>query len=113
MSFAPSRLFDDTIETWDRGQVMETFLYRIFNGPVWRTFLLMGLFGGLSAYASYNLLMLFIANFSFVSQYGVMALKEGGLVQFAELVVYGYLGIAFYVLFKGCLYGILGRVTKH
>jgi hypothetical protein len=92
---------------------MEKLLYRIFNGPIWRTFLLMGLFGGFSAYTSYNLLMLFIANFSFVSQYGFMALKEGGLVQFAELVVYGYLSIAFYVLFKGCLYGILGRVTKH
>jgi hypothetical protein len=95
------------------GRAMERLLSRIFNGPIWRTFLLMGVFGGLSAYTSYNLLMLFIANFGFVSQYGFMALKEGGLVQFVELVIYGYLSIAFYVLFKGCLYGILGRVTKH
>jgi hypothetical protein len=92
---------------------VEKFLFRLFNGPIWRTFLLMGLFGGLSAYTSYNLLMLFIANFGFISNYGVMALKEGGLLQFLQLILYGYLGIAFYVLFKGCLYGILGRVSKH
>lgn len=92
---------------------MEKFLFRLFNGPIWRTFLLMGLFGGLSAYTSYNLLMLFIANSSFISNYGVMALKEGGLLQFLQLVLYGYFSIAFYVLFKGCLYGILGRVSKH
>ena len=89
---------------------MEKFLFRLFTSPIWLTFLLMGIFGGLSAYASYNLVMLFIANFSFISQYGVMALKEGGLLQFVQLVVYGYLSIAFYILFKGCLYGILGRV---
>jgi hypothetical protein len=59
------------------------------------------------------LLTLFIANFSFISNYGVMALREGGLLQFLQLVLYGYLGVAFYILFKGCLYGILGRVSKH
>jgi|SRR5271155_166946 hypothetical protein len=88
---------------------MRRLILAILNGPIWRTFLLMGVFAGLSGYASYNLLMLFIANFAFVSQYGFMALKEGGLLQFAELVIYGYLSIGFYVLFKGCLYAILGR----
>jgi hypothetical protein len=92
---------------------MEKLLFRLFNGPIWRTFLLMGVFAGLSAYTSYNLLMLFIANFSFVSSYGIMALKEGGLLQLLQLVCYGYLSIASYVLFKGCLYGILGRVARH
>jgi hypothetical protein len=92
---------------------MQRFLSEIFNGPIWRTFLLMGLFGGLSAIASFNLLSLFVANFTFVSQYGAMALKDGGLLQLAELVAYGYLGIAFYILFKGCLYGVLGRFVKH
>ena len=92
---------------------MEKFLFRLFKGPIWRTFLLMGLFGGLSAYSSYNLLMLFIANFGFISQYGYMALKEGGLLQLVELVIYGYLSIVFYILFKGCLYGILGRLGMH
>ncbi|HLW90009.1 MAG TPA: hypothetical protein VKS78_01745 [Roseiarcus sp.] len=92
---------------------MRKFVSAIFDGPIWRTFLLMGLFAGLSAYTSYNLLTLFIANFSFVSQYGYMALREGGLLQFLELVVYGYLSVGFYLLFKGCLYGILGRFQTH
>ena len=91
---------------------MERFLYRVFNGPIWRNFLLMGLFAGLSGYMSYNLVMLFVANFSFVSEYGFMALKEGGLLQLIELIVYAYLGLAFYVLFKGCLDGLLARVSK-
>ena len=92
---------------------MQRFLYDLFNGPIWRAFLLMGLFAGLTAITSYNLMLLFIANFSFVSQYGVMALKDGGLLQLAELVAYGYFSIAFYVLFKGCLYGVLGHFVKH
>ena len=38
---------------------------------------------------------------------------EGGLRQLVELVGYGYLSLSFYILFKGCLYGILHRVTPH
>jgi hypothetical protein len=92
---------------------MQKFLSSIFNGPIWLPFLLMGVFGGLSAITSYDLILLFVANFSFVSQYGVMALKDGGLLQLAQLIVYGYVSIAFYILFKGCLYGVLGHFVKH
>ena len=92
---------------------MQRFVSDMFNGPIWRTFLLMGLFGGLSALTSFNLVTLFLANFTFVSQYGVMALKDGGLLQLAEIIVYGYVSIAFYILFKGCLYGVLGHFQKH
>jgi hypothetical protein len=92
---------------------MQRFVYDMFNGPIWRTFLLMGVFAGLSAAASYNLALLFVANFGLVSQYGVMALKDGGLLQLVELIFFGYLSIAFYLLFKGCLYGVLGRFIKH
>jgi hypothetical protein len=92
---------------------MQRFLTDMFNGPIWRAFLLMGVFGGLSAITSYDLILLFAANFSFVSQYGVMALKDGGLLQLAQLIVYGYVSIAFYILFKGCLYGVLGHFVKH
>jgi hypothetical protein len=34
-------------------------------------------------------------------------------LQLVELIVYGYVSIAFYILFKGCLYGVLGRYIKH
>ncbi|WP_413989858.1 hypothetical protein ACMDCR_28620 [Labrys okinawensis] len=90
------------------------FLFNaLFNGPAWRTFLLMGMFAGLFAITSYDLLTLFSANFNFISTYGVMALMEGGLRQFVELVISGYLSLAFYILFKGCLYGLLARVGLH
>jgi hypothetical protein len=92
---------------------MQKFLHTLFNGPAWRTFLLMGAFGGLFAATSYNLLMLFSANFDFIAAYGVMALMAGGLRQLIELVIFGYLSLAFYILFKGCLYGLLAHVTRH
>jgi hypothetical protein len=92
---------------------MHKFLRALFNGPAWRTFLLMGVFGGLFATNSYNLLTLFTANFHFIADYGVMALMEGGLRQFIELVLSGYISLAFYILFEGCLYGLLAHITPH
>jgi hypothetical protein len=83
-----------------------------FQRPDLVPFLLLGPFAGISAIMSYNLILLFTANFSFVLRYGIMALKEGGLLQLAELIGSGYLSIAFYILFKGCLYGVLGHFVK-
>ena len=93
--------------------MIRRLLERIFNGPAWRTFLLMGVFGGLFGLSSYNLLMLFTANFQFITTYGLMAARDGGVLQLVQLIVYGYLSLAFYVLFKGCLYGLLGHFMKH
>ncbi|MEW9310663.1 hypothetical protein [Labrys neptuniae] len=93
--------------------VMRAFFHSLFNGPVWRTFLLMGVFGGLFASSSYNLLELFTANYRYVADYGIMALMEGGLRQLLELILFGYLSVGFYILFKGCLYGLLAHVAKH
>jgi len=92
---------------------MRNFFSALFNGPVWRTFLLMGAFGWLFAATSYNLVVLFKANLTYVQAYGLMALMDGGLRQMAELAGYGYLSLFFYVLFKGCLSGLLNRVTPH
>lgn len=93
--------------------MIRRLLEKTFNGPASRTFLLMGVFGGLFAMTSYNLLMLFNANFQFIEMYGVMAVKDGGALQLLQLAVYGYLSLAFYILFKGCLYGLLGHFMKH
>jgi hypothetical protein len=93
--------------------MIHRLLNNMFNGPAWRTFILMGVFGGLFAVTSYNLLMLFTANFQFIAAYGFMAARDGGVVQLIQLAVYGYLSLAFYILFKGCLYGLLGRFMKH
>jgi hypothetical protein len=82
----------------------------IFNGPAWRTFLAMGIFVGAFGLCSFNLAYLFMENFRVLSQFGAMAAFDGGIVQLIELVVWGYLSLAFYVLFKGCSEGLMRRI---
>ena len=92
---------------------MKRFLNYLFNGPWALTFLLMGLFAwGLGA-TSANLFQLLDANLRYLTSYGWMAVEEGGGRQLAELVGLGYLSLGFYLLFKGCLQGLLGRFGKH
>ena len=39
-----------------------------------------------------------------------MAVVDGGLLQLLQLIFWGYLGVACYLVFKGCLDGLLARV---
>ena len=80
-------------------------LNRLFHGPAWLTFFVMGVAVGGFAVCSLNLFELFHANFRLLTTYGVMAALDGGLLQLAELIAWGYLALAFYVVFKGCLDG--------
>jgi hypothetical protein len=61
---------------------------------------------------SWNLLELFRANLGLLSTYGAMAVVDGGLIQLAELTLWGYLALAFYVVFKACLDGLLHRIHR-
>ena len=87
-------------------------LNRLFHGPAWLAFLVMGLAAGGFALCSLNLLSLFQANLNLIATYGAMAAFDGGLVQFLELTAWGYLALAFYVVFKGCLDGLLQRIHR-
>ena len=89
-----------------------TLLHRLFHGPPWLTFLLMGVFAGGFALCSFNLIYLFQANINLIAAYGAMAAFDGGILQFLELTVWGYLALAFYVVFKGCLDGLLHRIHR-
>jgi hypothetical protein len=82
----------------------------LFHGPAWLTFLVMGAAAGGFTVCTLDLLAFFSANAKLISTYGAMALAEGGLLQLVELIGWGYLGIACYIVFKGCLYGLLERV---
>jgi hypothetical protein len=84
----------------------------LFNGPAWRTFLAMGVFLGACGFCSFNLAYLFMENFRFISQYGAMAAFDGGILQFVELIFWGYLSLAFYLLFKCCVDGFLRRLQR-
>ncbi len=85
-------------------------LHRLFHGPAWLTFLCMGLATGAFGLCSFNLFELFRANIQFIRTYGVMGALDGGIVQLVELTFWGYLGLACYVVFKGCLDGLLMRI---
>ena len=85
-------------------------LNRLFHGPPWLTFVVMGIAAGGLALCSFNLLFLFQANFNLLWRYGAMAAFDGGILQFAELAAWGYLAIACYVVFEGCLDGLLTRI---
>ncbi len=87
-------------------------LNRLFHGPAWLTFLVMGLAAGALALCTVNLLTLFQANFNLLLAYGAMAAFDGGVLQFVELTLWGYLALACYVVFKGCLDGLLARIHK-
>jgi hypothetical protein len=82
----------------------------LFHGPAWLTFLIMGAAAGGFAVCTFNLYELFSANFRLVTTYGGMALLDGGLLQLVQLTFWGYLGVACYLLFKGCVHGLLERV---
>jgi len=87
-------------------------LNRLFHGPAWLTFLAMGVAVGGFALCSLNLFELFRANIRLLTTYGVMAALDGGVLQLIELIAWGYLALAFYVVFKGCLDGLLHRIHR-
>jgi len=85
-------------------------LHRLFNAPAWIAFLAMGAATAGFALCSLHLFEMFQANYNLIASYGAMAVFDGGLIQFAELVGWGYLAMAFYIVFKGCLDGLLRRI---
>ena len=87
-------------------------LNRLFHGPPWLKFFAMGVAAGGFALCSFNLLFLFQANLSLVATYGAMAAFDGGLLQFVQLTAWGYLALAFYVLFEVCLHGLIHQIRR-
>jgi hypothetical protein len=87
-------------------------LNRLFHGPAWLTFLVMGIAAGGLALCSFNLLFLFQANFRLLFTYGAMAAFDGGALQLIELTLWGYLALACYFVVEGCLDGLLTRIRR-
>ncbi|HSV71600.1 MAG TPA: hypothetical protein VLI72_15935 [Methylibium sp.] len=91
----------------------ETRLFRTLLRRWWLALLLMGFSFVAFGIASLNLLDILQANLRFLSEYGLDAVREGALVQLVELVVYGYVAAAFYLIFKVCEKALVGRLTQH
>ena len=87
-------------------------LNRLFHGPAWLTFLVMGMAAGGLALCSFNLLFTFQANYNLLFKYGAMAAFDGGLLQFIELAAWGYLALACYAVVEGCLEGLFTRTHR-
>jgi hypothetical protein len=84
-------------------------LNRLFHGPSWLKLLAMGVAASGLTLCSFNLLFLFQANLSLIATYGAM---DGGILQFLQLTVWGYMALVFYVLFEVCLHGLIDRIRR-
>ena len=88
-------------------------IVRWLSPSSWHTlfvFLMLGVFGGLFAWFSFNLIQPLMANFRFISQHGWLALQVGGLRQAVTLISSGYLAIAAYIAFRVCEVEIVARL---
>jgi hypothetical protein len=84
--------------------MLKRWFHRTVLSRRWLTFLVMGLAFFVFGAGTFNIYMLFSANFDFISRFGWQALMDGAARQFVELVVTGYLSMAAYVVFKACEY---------
>lgn len=76
------------------------------------TFLLMGAAFIVFGVLSLNLIYLLKANIEAILEHGTMIIAEGAGRQFVELIAYGYLSLAFFVVFKCCESILLRRLTE-
>jgi hypothetical protein len=75
------------------------------------TFVLMGFAFFLFGIFSLNLIYLLKSNINLFLQYGSMVIADGALRQLTELIGYGYLSLAFYLLFKACERILVARLV--
>lgn len=62
--------------------------------------LLLGLCATLGAWISVDLIRLAMANFDFLSRHGLMAIREGGLLQLMGIGFRGFVVLVVYLAFK-------------
>jgi hypothetical protein len=87
-------------------------LHRLFHGRAWLAFIVMGLATDAFSRCSLNVGGMLIAKPSLIRAYGGMAIRDGDLLQFVERAFRGYLALACFFVFKGCLDGLLMRVHR-
>ena len=86
-------------------------LYRFLYRRWWVAFIGLGVSFVLFGFVTLSLLHTLMANFEFLSMYGIEAAREGGLQQLLEIVVSGYFAAASYVVFKLCEKVLVERLT--
>ena len=63
-------------------------------------FLALGICATVVAWISFGLINLAMANYAFLTEFGLLALREGGLAQLLEIGGKGLVVLACYLLFK-------------
>ena len=61
------------------------------------------------AWTTFNLYQVASSNLRFITNYGVMGLVDGGLLQLVEISFHGLLSLLMFLLFKGCETEIMHR----
>jgi hypothetical protein len=79
----------------------------------WLAFILLGLTFVAGSLLTLNLLHALGANFDFLWMYGGDAIHDGGLRQFVEMAISGYLAAASYVVFKVCEKVLVERLSMN
>ncbi len=91
---------------------MKRWFHRIVLRRRWFTFVFMGLaFFGFGV-GTLNLFMLFKANAELFAGYGWQAVMDGGLQQFIELLLTGYLSLGCYLVFKACEFALVRQLAE-
>ena len=86
-------------------------LYALLARHWWLALLLMGASFVLFGLISLNLVQVLSANLRFLAENGLEAARDGGLIQLFELLVSGYLAVAFFVVFKLCEKVLVDRLS--
>lgn len=87
--------------------MLKRWFHRTVLSRRWLTFLVMGVAFFAFGVGTFNIFMLFSANFDVISRQGWQALMDGAARQLAELLVTGFLSMAAYLVFKACEYRLV------
>jgi hypothetical protein len=91
---------------------MFAFLKRLLGFHWFLTLILMGAFALIFGLVSLNIFMVLRANLGLIAEHGAMALFDGALHQLLQLLIYGYLAVIFYVLFKACEQVLVAKILR-
>lgn len=75
-------------------------------------FIGLGSSAALFAWTTFNLYQVASNNLGFIAEYGLMGLRDGGLLQLLEIGWHSLLALLLFLLFKGCETEITHRWRK-
>lgn len=90
---------------------MSTRLNRFLLDHPLFTYVLCGVSFALFGLVSIDLVRLLKANLTLFIDYGTMVIGEGAVEQLAGLMLYGYLSLALFIVFKTCEHALVERAT--